>query len=148
MSRTRAEIQHDIDEAEAEAAAYQRDIEEANEARSKVLDELPQLHAEMSLTKYSDEILDRLRGDLSPRQAWPLPSNGALDVMNTIQRAIADNSRGTAGTKVFVKVDAALLEDMREIDSMREDFLVPIVAVIDADGDLVLHITSGGRAQS
>jgi hypothetical protein len=52
----------------------------------------------------------------------------------------------SVGGEVFIRIDPATLADM-EAGALNTGYLYPIAVEIEPDGDVIVHVTDGDRAQ-
>lgn len=108
--------------------------------------------------QYVDDIAEFAEGIDGTRSVTVLPSQGGHSIVGAIQDAVLlIGGRDARDVEVYVEVDRALLiaEFDWYVNNPSEEpagselltHLWPIVARVDDEGDVVLHVTSASRAQ-
>lgn len=125
--KTKAEIQQRIDELDREKR---------------------QLEIEMRRIPYGNTLAAKLIDTPGDRLIEVVESCSSEPIVKAIQAA-ADKQRGKlSDVELYIGIDPAVLEDLRDIDRMRESYLRPIVIVTDSSDDVILYVTTADRAIS
>jgi hypothetical protein len=156
--RTRAEIETAIEAARMAQAHYERDFAEAQAGMEQAQNERAELEAELAkvVEEEARRYVPGLYASIANGEEFrELETVAGECDMHALNRIVNMGGNGVA-SDVFVEIDRLLIVDTIRAAGGNPDLVAGTalwshlwVAVvrIDTDGDLVLHVTSGERAQ-